>query len=539
MQQLATNVILYIVLSLGAGYVLRALKKDDGTHWLPWYVAGVIIGVLCGLANAVLVNAGLLFGNAFNLDVVLGPFLGGLGTGLFVGIPVGLITAYDMFKRFTFIDGWLLFFKIIIIFIVIGGTISSLAVPKYTGEQWLDFFIFGLAQGSIYALIALGYTLVYGILFMINFAHGEVFMSGAFTAFFVARALNTPQVEGGPTFWDSNPIASLIIIMLVSMLTSTIVAVTLERVAYRPLRGAPRLVPLITAIGASFFLQYTFRGFYGSGVEAYPDFPLFKGDMVIGDLMLFLAIVLVAVLGGWALIPLYRYVRKTLLAYPKLSWVPFLATAAVLILIGIIVVPILQNLFVSIINASIPLSPEVAAEQEVLTTAQVTIPISRMQFVVIVSSILLMIGLYSFVQKTKVGKAMRAVAENKEVAALMGIDVDRVITTTFAIGAMLAGAAGIMFALMFRQVNFFMGFFPGLKAFTAAVLGGIGHVPGAMVGGLFLGIFESVGPSLFLEGLGIAAPYQLKDAIAFTMLVLVLIFRPTGIMGVELSKKKA
>jgi branched-chain amino acid transport system permease protein len=150
-----------------------------------------------------------------------------------------------------------------------------------------------------------------------------------------------------------------------------------------------------------------------------------------------------------------------------------------------------------------------------------------------------MLGLYYFVQKTKVGKSMRAVAEDKEVAALMGIDVDRVITTTFAVGAALAGAAGIAFALMFRQVNFFMGFFPGLKAFTAAVLGGIGNVPGAMIGGLFLGIFESVGPSLFLEGLGIAAPYQLKDAIAFTMLVLVLIFRPTGIMGVELSKKKA
>jgi branched-chain amino acid transport system permease protein len=131
------------------------------------------------------------------------------------------------------------------------------------------------------------------------------------------------------------------------------------------------------------------------------------------------------------------------------------------------------------------------------------------------------------------------VAEDKDVAALMGIDVDRIITSTFALGAALAGAAGVLYALIFRQVNFFMGFFPGLKAFTAAVLGGIGNVPGAMIGGLFLGVFESLGPSLFLEGLGITAPYQLKDVIAFTMLVLVLIFRPTGIMGVELSKKKA
>lgn len=190
--QLATNLILYIFLSLGAGYILRSFKDEEGAPKLKWYVGGLIIGAVCGVVNAVLVSGGLLFGAAFNLDTVLGPFLGGLGTGLLIGIPIGLITAYDMFKRFTFVDGWLLFFKIIIIFIVIGGTISSLAVPKYTSQQWFDFFVFGLAQGGIYALIALGYTLVYGILFMINFAHGEIFMSGAFTAFFVARALATP-----------------------------------------------------------------------------------------------------------------------------------------------------------------------------------------------------------------------------------------------------------------------------------------------------------------------------------------------------------
>jgi branched-chain amino acid transport system permease protein len=151
----------------------------------------------------------------------------------------------------------------------------------------------------------------------------------------------------------------------------------------------------------------------------------------------------------------------------------------------------------------------------------------------------MMIGLYNFVQHTKMGKAMRAVAEDKDVAALMGINVDRVITVTFAVGAALAGAGGVLFAMVFGQVHFFMGFLPGLKAFTAAVLGGIGNLPGAMLGGILLGIFESLGPSLFLEGLGIEAANQLKDVIAFTMLVLVLIFRPTGIMGVELSKKKA
>jgi branched-chain amino acid transport system permease protein len=137
------------------------------------------------------------------------------------------------------------------------------------------------------------------------------------------------------------------------------------------------------------------------------------------------------------------------------------------------------------------------------------------------------------------GKAMRAVAEDKEIAALMGINVDRVIVITFAMGAAAAGVAGVLYALLFRQVFFLMGFFPGIKAFTAAVLGGIGSIPGAALGGLVLGMVESVGPSLFLEGLGIPAAYQLKDVIAFTILVLILIFRPQGILGERLAEKKA
>ena len=158
---------------------------------------------------------------------------------------------------------------------------------------------------------------------------------------------------------------------------------------------------------------------------------------------------------------------------------------------------------------------------------------------VIVAAAVLMAALYSFVQRTRVGKAIRAVSEDKETSALMGIDIDRMIVTTFVIGGMSAGAAGVLYALMFKQVHFFMGFIPGIKAFTAAVLGGIGNIPGAMLGGIFLGLVESVGPSLFLDGLGIIAPYQLKDAIAFIMLVLVLIFRPTGILGERLVVKKA
>ncbi len=162
-----------------------------------------------------------------------------------------------------------------------------------------------------------------------------------------------------------------------------------------------------------------------------------------------------------------------------------------------------------------------------------------MQVVVAIAAFVMMAMLYAIVMRTKIGKAMRAVSENKDVAALMGINVDRVIVATFAVGAAVAGAGGVLYALMFHQVNFFMGFVPGIKAFTAAVLGGIGNVPGAMVGGIVLGVFESVGPALFLDGLGITRPYQLQDAIAYIMLVLVLLFRPSGILGERLTTKKA
>ena len=328
--------------------------------------------------------------------------------------------------------------------LIVWGTFATWRTGKYTLAQWQDLVVFGLAQGSIYALIALGYTLVYGLLRMINFAHSEVFMSGPFTALFVANAL---QNSG---FLERQPIVGLVIVAIVSMLVSMIVALLLERIAYRPLRKAPRLVPLITAIGASFFLQYTFRGLYGSGVERYPQLAILKGEWNVAG-------------------------------------------------IGVL----------------------------------------KTQAVVIVAAVLLMSGLYALVMLSKTGKAMRAVSEDKDTAALMGIDVDAIIVRTFAIGGALAGAAGFLYALIFGQVQFYMGFVPGIKAFTAAVLGGIGNVPGAMVGGLFLGVFESVGPSLFLEGLHIPAPYQLKDAIAFTLLVFILIFRPSGILGERLATKKA
>ena len=347
--------------------------------------------------------------------------------------------------RFSWVTLFLQLIRVAAVGVVVVGAYNTISSDKYTSEQWATLFFAGLAQGSIYALIALGYTLVYGILLMINFAHGEVFMAGAFTAAFLA---NSFKASG---FLDSQPVIAIILLILLAAVVSTVVALLLERIAYRPLRGAPRLVPLITAIGASFALQYTFRGLYGPDFTSYPTVNALSGE-----------------------------------------W--------------------------DILGFQVPV----------------------VQIVVVIAALLLMFALYYYVEYTKGGKAMRAVSEDKDVARLMGIDIDKVIVTTFALGGALAGAAGVFNGLFRPQgVYFFMGFFPGIKAFTAAVLGGIGNVPGAMLGGLFLGVFESIGPNLILEGLGIPAANQLKDAIAFTMLVLILIFRPQGILGERLASKKA
>jgi branched-chain amino acid transport system permease protein len=338
--------------------------------------------------------------------------------------------------RLSFVNVFLLILGGGLILLALIGAVLTLSSGRISPGAWQNTIIAGIALGSVYALIAMGYTLVYGILFMINFAHGEVFMWGAFTAFFAATALNDAGMM------DSAPILAFLLVLLTAMLVSMLVAVMLERVAYRPLRGAPRLVPLITAIGASLFLQYTARGFYGSGVRAYPSYNLFGGSLTIGP---------------------------------------------------------------------------------------ITITVVRL--VVILSAIFLMLALYFFIERTRTGRAMRAVSEDKDVAAMMGINVDRIIVTTFAIGGLLAGAAGILYTMMFNQVQFFMGFLPGIKAFTAAVLGGIGNIFGAALGGLVLGVLEQVGPNLFLSGYQIPSPNQLQDVIAFTVLVLVLIFRPWGFLG--------
>jgi branched-chain amino acid transport system permease protein len=269
-------------------------------------------------------------------------------------------------------------------------------------------------------------------------------MIGAMTGFYVSDALARTAL------WDGQPFVALFIVLLCCMAVSTLVAVMLERVAYRPLRGAPRLIPFITAIGASFFLQYSVAGLFGTDVKNYPEV-----DVLVGS---------VSFLG-------FR--------------------------------------------------------------------IQKVHVLVIVSAVVMMIGLYYFVEKTKAGRAMRAVSEDQETARLMGIDVDRTISLVFAVGGAMAGAAGLLFGLVFRNVFYLTGFLAGIKAFTAAVLGGIGNIVGAMLGGLTLGAVESLGPSLVLTGLGIPAAHQLKDVVAFSALVLILIFRPSGILGERVGEERA
>lgn len=297
----------------------------------------------------------------------------------------------------------------------------------------VDQIVNGLTIGSIYALIALGYTLVYGILFMINFAHGEIFMFGSFTGF----AVLTYFVNIG--FAGPYPAPAILAAFLAAMVVCGLLGALLERIAYRPLRRASRLAPLISAIGASIFLQNVMMLIVKARMQVYPD--------------------------------------------------------------------VLPETFIQVGPASV----------------------SYFQIFIILASVSLMVGLYLFIRKTKTGKAMRAVSESMEAASLMGIDVNRIILITFVIGSTLAAAAGVMVGMYYTQINHMMGFVPGIKAFTAAVLGGIGNIVGAMLGGLFLGLTEALGV--------LVMPAEYKDVIAFGLLVLVLIFRPRGILGEVVSER--
>ncbi|WP_328612097.1 branched-chain amino acid ABC transporter permease [Amycolatopsis sp. NBC_00345] len=323
-----------------------------------------------------------------------------------------------------------------------GGSWITFDVKSFLDQFW-DNTIDGLAYGSIYALVALGYTLVYGVLKLINFAHSEVFIYGAYATWFTFYGLgfrpgSTPDL---PVF---ELIGFLLLALIVSMAVSGGTAVVLERVAYRPLRkrGAPKLVFLITAIGASFVLQQLI--FIWRGGNAEQGIRLMRNEEVF------------TIFGG------------------------------------------------SVTNVTI---------------------------ITVVASVVLMLGANYFVNKTKFGRGIRAVAQDPDTATLMGVNKERVITTTFLIGGLLAGAAALFYMMKIPQGAWYQGgFLLGIKAFTAAVLGGIGNLRGALLGGLLLGVAENYGQSLFGGGW--------RDVVAFALLVLVLMIRPTGILGESLGKAR-
>ena len=289
--------------------------------------------------------------------------------------------------------------------------------------EWLQQLINGISLGSIYALIALGYTMVYGIIKLINFAHGEIFMIGAFIGYFTIAG------------WGLDFIPAL----LLSMAICAILGVVIERIAYKRLRNATRIAALITAIGVSLLIQNGVIYMRGAQPEAYPE--------------------------------------------------------------------VLANKSLNFFGAQV----------------------SSQAILILSVSITLMIILQFIVHKTKIGKAMRAVSYDAEAAKLMGINVDNTISATFAIGSALAGAAGVIFGIYYTKIDPLMGVIPGLKAFVAAVLGGIGIIPGAMVGGLVLGVVETV-----VSALGFSL---WRDAAAFVILILILIFKPSGIFGKNTREK--
>jgi len=307
----------------------------------------------------------------------------------------------------------------------------------------------GLVLGFMYALIALGYTMVYGVLEFINFAHSEIFILGAFVGVEVLLGMK------GAGLLEALPWALVLLLALVAgMVASGLAAVAVERVAYRPLRHAPRLIPLISAIGVSFFLQDLIR----------------------------------------------------------------------------LVESIWRNAF----NLVYPTMDALNHRFELTST----IDISVKSLVVIVAALLMLWALYVLVNRTKIGTAIRAVAEDQAAASLMGINVNRMISLTFLIGGAMGGAAGVLFGVQYSLINPYTGFIPGLKAFTAAVLGGIGNIPGAMMGGLVLGLLEAFAASYLSLLTGGAFGAEYKDIFAFSILILILIFRPKGLLG-EVVRERA
>lgn len=378
--------------------------------------------------------------------------------------------------------------------------------PSLFIQQMLN----GLQLGFIYALIALGYTMVYGIVKLINFAHGDVFMIGAFTSFY---AISKMKLHLWPTqlFPNIAPglgiILGTITVMLLSMLISGTLAVVIERFAYRPLREKPRIAALITAIGVSFFLEY-FGALPFSLTNNYITYPrpfeiaVFSAGVVPVGIIIAL----------WALFVLSGGAYATLRIMGRRGNINAQIWARH---------PLLQfgMMFGGFLAVVLTLTTlRIQTEGKVWDLS-----VSNVMLVIMAGSILLQVVLQYIVSQTRLGKAMRATAYDKPTSRLMGINVDMVITATFALGGALGGAAGVLYATAFKQVHHLMGIIPGLKAFVAAVLGGIGSIPGALVGSLIMGQAETLAAGF------ISTP--MRDAIAFSLLIIVLLFRPQGLFG--------
>jgi branched-chain amino acid transport system permease protein len=383
----------------------------------------------------------------------------------------------------------------------------------------------GVLNGAIIATIALGYTLVYGIIELINFAHGDVYMLGAFATliFFGLLDLNTK------TDWIIRVPALILIFIAVMGITAT-VNYSIERFAYRRLRNAPRLAPLISAIGVSFIIQNVGLVLGGQNMP--------QGDYWI--LVSLLAPMLIAAL---ALVLARRL--QAARTIPWWGWTGVLIVTGLLATAGFNLMhdSLLQvappTLGPSIMGntASGPKSlPEVIASSVTPAAIQINTPDERSllrltwkDLMVLITSGTLMLGLYLFVQRTKIGKAMRATAQDRDAAALMGIDVNRTISLAFILGGALAGAAGMIVGMYNNTAVFTMGFTAGLRAFTSAVLGGIGNIVGSMLGGLLIGILASLS-DIYIET-------RWTNAVVFAVLVIILVFRPSGLLGEDGGQK--
>jgi branched-chain amino acid transport system permease protein len=317
-------------------------------------------------------------------------------------------------------------------------------------DQFWPATVDGISLGAIYALVALGYTMVYGVLRLINFAHSEIFMIGTVAALFTVTHIGISGPLGG-----FGLIGVVILLALIGMVVSGAAAMALERIAYRPLRrrGAGRLSALISAIGASLFLQQLFA----------------------------------------------------ILVIPRLFDRP-------------------QE------GGRLPVqAPEFVERVDVFSIGEFVVRNDKL--IVVVAAVLMMVGLDQFVRRTKLGRGIRATAQDAETAVLMGVNIDRIVTATFALGGAMAGVAAALYLMRFEETNYFVGFLLGIKAFTAAVLGGIGNLRGALLGGFALGLIELYGSALFGS--------EWRDVVAFSVLVLVLMFRPSGILGESLQRARA